>query len=241
METKIVENVMDQEVFESIVQQKGFYENAAKYWDGIPPTVDGMLGGFGYISKTDISGSKLFLKSLFKSQEGLGRERALDCGAGIGRITGNLLANYFDVVDLVEQNPKFLEQAKTYLKKSSNKIGKFFSVGLQDFCPEPNTYDVIWCQWVLGHLNNDDLNKFFHNCKKGLKKNGVLVIKENVTSSNLVEIDEGDSSMTRPYIGLVEAFKKSGFLCISEEKQQSMPQGLYPVYMFALRPCDSGS
>ena len=27
------------------------YEAAAEYWDGVAPTVDGMLGGFGKISK----------------------------------------------------------------------------------------------------------------------------------------------------------------------------------------------
>lgn len=43
-----------------------FYIAAAKYWDRIPPTVDGMLGGFGFISHTDIKGSTHFLKSLFE-------------------------------------------------------------------------------------------------------------------------------------------------------------------------------
>lgn len=41
------------------------YTDAAKYWDKIPATVDGMLGGFGHISHTDITGSQSFLKSLF--------------------------------------------------------------------------------------------------------------------------------------------------------------------------------
>ena len=51
---------------ESITGQKEFYEHAAKYWDQIPPTVDGMLGGFGFISQKDIFGSKQFLKKLFE-------------------------------------------------------------------------------------------------------------------------------------------------------------------------------
>lgn len=46
--------------------QGEFYSAAAKYWDRIPPTVDGMLGGFGFISQTDIKGSTIFLKSLFE-------------------------------------------------------------------------------------------------------------------------------------------------------------------------------
>lgn len=44
---------------------KEFYTDAAKYWEKVPATVDGMLGGFGFISKTDIEGSQNFLESLF--------------------------------------------------------------------------------------------------------------------------------------------------------------------------------
>jgi hypothetical protein len=43
-----------------------FYGNAAEYWSSIPATVDGVLGGFGFISQTDIKGSLSFLKQLFK-------------------------------------------------------------------------------------------------------------------------------------------------------------------------------
>lgn len=42
------------------------YSEAISYWNKVPPTVDGMLGGFGFISSTDIQGSELFLKDIFK-------------------------------------------------------------------------------------------------------------------------------------------------------------------------------
>lgn len=51
---------------ENIVEENGFYTAAAEYWEHIPPTVDGMLGGFGFISQIDIKGSTRFLKSLFE-------------------------------------------------------------------------------------------------------------------------------------------------------------------------------
>ena len=41
--------------------------------------------------------------------------RALDCGAGIGRVSKRVLLPLFSEVDLVEQNQSFLEKAKTYL------------------------------------------------------------------------------------------------------------------------------
>lgn len=39
-----------------------FYSNAEGYWKDVPPTVDGMLGGYGSISSIDLSGSKAFLQ-----------------------------------------------------------------------------------------------------------------------------------------------------------------------------------
>lgn len=213
-----------------------FYNAAAKYWDRIPPTVDGMLGGFGFISQTDIKGSTLFLKSLFELTNPPSRAYALDCGAGIGRITKNLLMKHFKRVDLVEQNPKFLEVAKISLENYSSRIDQYYSIGLQDFCPVGNKYDVIWCQWVLGHLRDDDFIEFFKKCSLGLKNNGVLVVKENVTSSNNLEIDTEDSSVTRPMKCLQFLFDKADLICVKEQQQTKFPRGLFPVHMFALRP-----
>lgn len=42
------------------------YNATAKYWDRIPATVDGMLGGYGFISNIDIKGSASFLHKVFQ-------------------------------------------------------------------------------------------------------------------------------------------------------------------------------
>ena len=72
-------------------------------------------------------------------------------------------------VDLVEQDKHFLEKATEYLSGTltnnqcenhhlitspgNAKIGSLYCAGLQnfDFSSAP-VYNVIWCQWVLGHL-----------------------------------------------------------------------------------------
>ncbi|XP_076234947.1 N-terminal methyltransferase [Calliopsis andreniformis] len=224
---------------QNIIEQNGFYTAAANYWEHIPPTVDGMLGGFGFISQTDIRGSTMFLKALFESKNPPSKMFALDCGAGIGRITKNLLLNHFKHVDLVEQNSKFLEVAKTCLKSYSARIGNYYPIGLQSFCFTTKKYDVIWCQWVLGHLKDDDLIEFFQKCSSGLKSNGLIIVKENVTSSKNLEVDAKDSSVTRPLSDYYRIFKESNLICIKEELQHKFPRGLYPVYMFALKPVNN--
>jgi len=214
-----------------------FYSDAEEYWNKIPPTIDGMLGGFGYISQVDIQGSKIFLQQLFRSKDPPGRTYAADCGAGIGRISKHLLLNLFQNVDLVEQNSKFLEKAKEYIgPKLLPKVGNFFPIGLQDFKPENGKYDIIWVQWVLGHLTDAHFVQFFEDCKNGLKPSGMIVVKENTTSSETVEVDEQDSSVTRPLDQLKRLFNKAGLECYRQLKQTSFPKELYNVYMFALKP-----
>ena len=43
--------------------QDPFYSNAAHYWGTVPANIEGMLGGFGHISSTDIGSSFKFLRS----------------------------------------------------------------------------------------------------------------------------------------------------------------------------------
>ena len=57
-----------------------------------------------------------------------GKERALDGGAGIGRITQGFLMKNFEVVDLVEQDPVFIAEAKRLLEPTNHK-GQFFNTG----------------------------------------------------------------------------------------------------------------
>jgi len=200
-----------------------------------------MLGGFGNISNIDIEGSAKFLKGLFKLENAPGKARALDCGAGIGRITKYLLKRHFKDIDLVEQNKKFLEKAVEYLCPEGNDESKheFFCSGLQNVTPKPKTYDVIWCQWVLGQLTDTHLIEFFKRCTTGLKPNGIIVVKENITSSGEVEMDDIDSSVTRPDGRFHYIFDASNLEVIRELQQKKFPQELYNVKMYAMRPKDT--
>lgn len=55
----------------------------------------------------------------------------------------------------------------------------------KNFKPEPNTYDIIWIQWVVGHLHDLDFIAFFRQCVRGLTPDGVVVLKDNT-----VEVSE---------------------------------------------------
>lgn len=141
------------------------YKKSLEYWADIPPTVDGVLGGFGFISDVDIDGSSRFLKSLFASKLSPSCDVAVDCGAGIGRITKDLLTKYFLQVDVVEPDEKFISSIKDFVgEQNSSKVCNLYQVGLQEFVPV-RKYDVIWNQWVLGYLTDADLVSYLNRCR----------------------------------------------------------------------------
>lgn len=212
----------------------GWYEGGAKYWDAVDATLDGVLGGFAQLSEPDLGGSRRFLEAFLsgKGSRSVSNTRALDCGAGIGRITKGLLAKLFVHVDLVEQSPHFIAAARKLLAESAS-VGEFYTEGLQTFTPKAGAYDVIWVQWVLGHLTDRDLVAFFKRCKAGLKPNGIIVVKENTTAPEAV-VDMDDNSVTRTEAQLRAAFGDAGLKVIRSATQPKFPKEIYPVLMFAL-------
>ena len=216
------------------------YSHASQYWSKVPPTVNGMLGGFSKISPTDICGSENFLKWIFSRKIKPGRTRCIDCGAGIGRITQLLLQRFFGVVDMIEQSSEFTQVAKQKFANNP-KIGRIICSGLQDFFPEDNMYDVVWIQWVLIYLPDKDLVEFLKRMSRSLKPNGVICIKENVTSGdgndpNEVILDEEDLSVTRPLQLYIKLANEAGLDLIRCVQQQKFPKQIYKVYMLAFKP-----
>lgn len=216
------------------------YEKSKNYWSNVPASVNGMLGGFSSLTNKDIKDSDLFLRKLFQMKDGPSNDRVLDCGAGIGRITKNLLCKHFKCVDMLEQDEKFLEEAK--LKCRGANVKNFYCSGLQEFTPTENQkYDVIWIQWVLGYITDDDLVAFLKKCSKLLNTNGIIVVKENISQDNEGEIDSEDSSITRSFVQFCIIFQQAKLICKANRTQKNFPSGLYKVEMFALQPTNDKS
>ena len=210
-----------------------FYTRGKSYWANIPATIDGVLGGYGHISDIDIDGSKSFLNDILHSENPPATNIALDCGAGIGRVTKNVLIPRFDLVDLVEQDEKFIKNAKEFIGEDMAKVGTIYHAGLQNFKPDKR-YDLIWCQWVAGHIKDYDLIDFFDRCRMCLNKHGVIVVKDNIAQSTELEYDEDDSSVTRPLELLHILFAQARMKIVKTAVQKGFPEHIYPVHSFAL-------
>lgn len=198
---------------------------------------DGVLGGYGAITPTDIQGSKQFLAQL-QQNFGVQLNKVADCGAGIGRITKNMLLPLFQHVDLVEQSKRLLAGAPAYIgvPADTDRV-TFIEQGLQDFAPAAGTYDVIWIQWVIGHLHDTDFIAFIRRCVAGLTANGVVVIKDNVIhdAGQTFVLDLSDYSVCRHELYLKTLLQLSDVDIIAEVVQEGFPSELYPVHMIALR------
>lgn len=70
---------------------------------------------------------------------------AVDCGAGVGRVSEQLLLHHFNTVDLLEPSKHLLDTAQKNLKRAvsganypkGHQAGQAFSMGLQEFHPQP--------------------------------------------------------------------------------------------------------
>ena len=60
------------------------------------------------------------------------------------------------------------------------RVERFIVETMQSFIPEAARYDVIWIQWCIGCLTDDDLVAFLGRCRDALAPDGLIVIKDNV-------------------------------------------------------------
>ncbi|CAB3408112.1 unnamed protein product [Caenorhabditis bovis] len=211
------------------------YEKAEEYWSQASQDVDGMLGGFAELHEPDIAGSKAFLKNLRAKKIISSNDYALDCGAGIGRITKHLLIPLYKKVDMVDVVEEFIAKSEEYIG-SKNGVGNKFVEGLQTFEPPLGRYDLIWIQWVSGYLTDSDLVSFFKRCAAGLKPDGCIVLKDNVVKNDNAVFDDEDHSWTRTHRELQKIFEDADLSVLSKVTQAGFPDDIYPVKMYAMKP-----
>ncbi|KAG5235878.1 alpha N-terminal protein [Salix suchowensis] len=220
-----------------------WYRDGVAYWEGVEASVNGVLGGYGHVNDADVKGSEGFLQTLIAElfvDGGIDRHLvALDCGSGIGRITKNLLIRYFNEVDLLEPVSHFLDAAResllqeNHMASDKHKATNFYCVPLQEFTPDVGRYDVIWVQWCIGHLTDDDFVSFFNRAKIGLKPGGFFVLKENLARSGFV-LDKEDRSITRSDSYFKGLFSRCGLHLYNSREQKGLPKELFAVKMYAL-------
>ncbi|CAN9500296.1 unnamed protein product [Ophioblennius macclurei] len=214
--------------------EKTFYYRAQKFYDDVPDTEEGMMGDFLEVSDIDLEGSRRFL-SKFMGPGKAGSSLALDCGSGIGRVSRSVLLPVFQKVDLVDMVERFLLTAhQDFLGPEADRVQTLFCYNLQDFSPTRDTYDVVWIQWVACHLTDKDLMNFLRRCRKSLRPDGVIILKDNMARHG-AKLDVSDSSVSRHLDIMRAIIAAAGLEILEVEHQEGFPDIIMPVWMIAMR------
>eukprot|EP00928_Gymnodinium_smaydae_P033972 TRINITY_DN24188_c0_g2_i1.p1 TRINITY_DN24188_c0_g2~~TRINITY_DN24188_c0_g2_i1.p1 ORF type:complete len:674 (+),score=160.11 TRINITY_DN24188_c0_g2_i1:65-2023(+) len=226
--------------------EEAWYARSRRYWDSSEPSVRGVLAGHEDTSEIDLRESAAFLDALPAAADAavVGKQRrfrsALDCGAGVGRITEALLLPRAVAADLVEPSPPLLQEARRRLQGTSG-ARRFLELPLQALGRGEaelldGEYDLIWIQWVLLYLTDADLILFLRRMKAALAQDGWIVVKENcMLNRSRGMVGKEDASLTRSDAHFRRLFSEAGLELRSEQLQQEWPDNLLPVMMYALR------
>ncbi|XP_054796601.1 alpha N-terminal protein methyltransferase 1-like isoform X1 [Prosopis cineraria] len=100
------------------------------------------------------------------------------------------------LIDLLEPVSHFVEAVRETLTSGNqmdsdiHKAVNFYCVPLQDFTPDTQIHDIIWIQWCIGHLTDEDFVSFF---KRAIVNYALFELIVNMAWDDITE-GEGDSS-----------------------------------------------
>lgn len=238
-----------------------WYQMGADYWRESTPDLEGVLGGQTHVDEMDLSESLVFLRESVIARLGVGTERCLDCGAGIGRVTKGLLSLVFDRCDLVEQDEDLLSKAVLELSaapETLSRLGSAVVAGLQDLSftellamPTSSSnkksvspvssiqsnYDVVWLQWVVGCILDVDYIRLLKDASAHLSPKGCIIVKDNCCRDDVAFVyDCVDASIARSPAYHDAIFEMAGLQVVAAALQTSWDKELMPVRMWCLRP-----
>nr|XP_027205430.1 N-terminal Xaa-Pro-Lys N-methyltransferase 1-B-like [Dermatophagoides pteronyssinus] len=211
-------------------------ESSISYWKEKQATLHDILGGQLQIANTDILNSHRFLQKAVKAQNKSGvlfaYERSADVGAGIGRVTAGVLQKCFKHVDLYEPVDHLLQEAKRLTDQT--KCSYYCSSIAQFISSDAVMYNCVWLQWVLMYADDTQVVALLSACRQKLQKNGVIIVKENYSESNEVEVDAADFSTCRPLARWQKLFERSQCKILLWETVPHWPDRLYKIFAAAL-------
>ena len=240
-------------------KEKDWYKKREKYWSSVEPNLTSVLGN-EIIQLPDVKCSCELLNGLILSKQ-LNPKSCLDCAAGIGRVTEYVLSNFFSEIDLFEKDKVFLEKCKQKFI-GNDKVKNIYESSLEKFQFEKK-YDLIWIQWCLENLEDEDLLPFLKKCYDNIKDDGIIIVKENLYNIDEEEeneeeeekkeknnkkneikdeknnnyeckYSEADFSKQRPDVFYINLFLKCNFKIKLHFLNPNWPESMMPLCVYVL-------
>jgi len=232
----------------------GWHGRNVRFWRSQSADMRGATGGG--VTQFDVGFSRQALRALATARGGKRFARALDLGAGIGRVTDGVLRHHCRHVDLVEFVSKHLQRAKQLLpaKGKSGCTFSFHAAAVQKHPVPARSYDLVWCQWLLMYLTDADVLTLLRRLAPGLCTDGFLLVKENVsTPEKLTYFDaedgelweEGDGgrpvSCVRTRLHYEDLFERAGLRVRAAKVQHDSSSKIMDMVLFVLTPATRGA
>lgn len=203
----------------------GWTARGARYWESQPADMVGMTGDpenvkGGGVSRPDIEFSRKALQDALKAARKVRKggkkvfKTALELGAGIGRVTKGVLMDFCGHIHLVDFK-KFLQEAKKSLPRAGCRF-TFHHSSMQKFQIKVNTFDLIWCQWLLMYLTDADAVGLLKRASAGLADDGLFIVKENVPEAKRTQFEDAED---RTWTRKAGKGKEGGPVCLTRTQK----------------------
>ncbi len=166
---------------EQAARRAEFYAANDRWWheDGYGGDDDehAMVGDGG--TDADVEHSRALLERARAMRPLLRLGHALDGGAGVGRVTKHVLLRRCERVTVLEPCERWLKQSRRYLGHKRSTRCAFVCERLEAHEPPAAAYDLVWLQWCLQYLTDEDAVRALRGLARGVGPNGVIIVKEN--------------------------------------------------------------
>ncbi|ELP90776.1 ad-003, putative [Entamoeba invadens IP1] len=214
-----------------LVDPVSWYALDKAVWDNMESSNSGMVDGYVKLIPIDESNSHVFLRgALIKLNCGI--DDCLDLGGGVGRVTKDVLSRYFKRIDVADQCVSHVNKAKE-MKGVVPSFNDAFVCNMQHLVLTKQ-YDCIWIQWSILYLRDEDLVNMLQVCKAHLKEGGIIVVKENIGTTEFYW-DRKDNSLMRTITHMNHLFVKAGLGLLQTRKDLNYPTNFFPLYAFILQ------
>jgi len=214
----------------------GAFVGSNRSWEDAPATESGMVDGFDDTLEPDVTSSIAFI-DVMRERGYLARcSAAFDVPAGVGRVSKHVISRFCKSVDLLEEQPHFLEKSHELLK--GIEVPRRYQRRAQDFTFE-KVYDLIWVQWLATYCSDTDLRRFLSDARRHLSAGGLIIVKENETTGTGpwgFVFYRRDCTLARSRKHLELLFAAAGLDIIDSALTEGIQSGLSPIRMWALQP-----